>query len=74
MKLAMLRCDELLVAGNFSAAMLLTVHDELVFEVVADHAEPLGAAVKSTMESVYPLAVPLRVDIGIAPNWADAHG
>jgi DNA polymerase-1 len=74
MKLAMLRCDELLAKERFPAAILLTVHDELVFEVAADHAEAVGAAVKSTMEQVFPLSVPLRVDLGIAPSWADAHG
>ena len=52
--------------------MLLTVHDELVFEVPLDEravAEPL---VRETMESVTELRVPLVVDIGFGPNWAEA--
>ncbi|HUH01961.1 MAG TPA: DNA polymerase I [Kofleriaceae bacterium] len=73
MKLAMLRVDELLRASDFEAAMLLTVHDELVFEVAADRAEALGAEIKRVMEGVYALDVPLRVDLGTSPNWAGAH-
>ena len=45
--------------------MLLTVHDELVFEAPPELAEAVGAALKEEMESVYKLAVPLEVDIGI---------
>ena len=52
--------------------MLLTVHDELVFESPPAIAEEVGAALKQEMEGVYQLSVPLEVDIGIADNWADA--
>jgi len=52
--------------------MLLTVHDELVFESPPKLAEEVGAALKAEMEGVYQLSVPLEVDIGIADNWADA--
>jgi DNA polymerase-1 len=52
--------------------MLLTVHDELVFESPPDRAEAIGAALKQEMEQVFSLGVPLEVDIGIADNWADA--
>ena len=71
-KLAMIKTTERLAAERFDAAMILTVHDELVFEVAEDQAERLGAAVKQEMEQVYELAVPLDVDIGIAVSWADA--
>ena len=52
--------------------MLLTVHDELVFEAPPALAERAGAAIKEEMEGVVELAVPLDVEIGIADNWADA--
>ena len=52
--------------------MLLTVHDELVFEVDGTHVEEASALVKSEMESAYELDVPLRADIGWGPNWAEA--
>jgi DNA polymerase I len=52
--------------------MLLTVHDELVFEVARDRVEEAAALVKGAMESAYDLSVPLRADIGLGPNWAEA--
>ncbi len=73
MKLAMLRVQELLDERGFDAQMLLTVHDELVFEVATDQAEEVGAAVKHVMEHAYELRVPMVVDVGVADNWAGAH-
>jgi DNA polymerase-1 len=52
--------------------MLLTVHDELVFEAPPKLADEIGAAMKQEMESVFKLDVPLEVDIGIGETWADA--
>jgi DNA polymerase-1 len=52
--------------------MLLTVHDELVFEVNESDLAEASALVKHEMESAYELDVPLRADIGSGPNWAEA--
>ncbi len=71
-KLAMLKTTARLAADRLHATMLLTVHDELVFECAPDDAERVGAAVRDEMERAYQLAVPLVVDVGIARNWADA--
>jgi DNA polymerase-1 len=71
-KLAMLRTSERIAKERWPIKMLLTVHDELVFESPPDLAETAGAAFKDEMENVYKLSVPLEVDIGIATNWADA--
>jgi DNA polymerase-1 len=71
-KLAMVRIDEALCAGEFASAMLLQVHDELVFEAPAEEIERLKALVKREMEQVYPLDVPLVVEIGVGDNWRDA--
>jgi DNA polymerase-1 len=71
-KLAMLATSRRIAKEGWPARMLLTVHDELVFEAPPDRAEAIGAALKQEMESVYTLTVPLEVDIGIASNWADA--
>lgn len=73
MKLAMLRVDVLLRDSDVDAQMLLTVHDELIIEVAADHADSLGKQLRSAMEGAYELRVPLVVDIGVADSWADAH-
>jgi DNA polymerase-1 len=52
--------------------MILTVHDELVFEAPEADAEEVARLVQAAMESAYPLAVPLTVDVGIGSNWNDA--
>ena len=71
-KLAMLRTTERIAREGWPVQMLLTVHDELVFECPPDLAEEVGAALKTEMEQVYTLSVPLEVDIGIGDTWADA--
>jgi DNA polymerase-1 len=71
-KLGMLRVDEALREATFECRMLLTVHDELVFEVAKDRVEEAAEVVKKQMESAYELTVPLRADIGWGPNWAEA--
>ncbi len=76
LKLAMIRIEAAIEAGQApvpGVALLLTVHDELVFEVPAAGAEELKRWVKNEMESVYALAVPLVVDVGSGPTWGQAH-
>ena len=71
-KLAMVRVDAALQAGGYQTAMLLQVHDELVFEVPPEEIEPVSQLVRREMEGAGQLAVPLLVDIGIGDNWRDA--
>ncbi len=71
MKIAMVRLHDALVEQGFSARMLLQVHDELVLEFPAEEQERLVALVCDIMENAYPLAVPLRVDVEVGPNWYD---
>jgi DNA polymerase-1 len=52
--------------------MLLTVHDELVFEVPGDRVEEAASNVRREMECAAELSVPLRADVGWGPNWAEA--
>jgi DNA polymerase-1 len=69
-KRAMIRLDAALKGRR--ARMLLQVHDELVLECPPEELAETAALVKSTMESVAQLEVPLRADIGSGPNWRDA--
>ena len=71
-KLAMIDVDRALDSGGFRTAMLLTVHDELVFEVPLDERPAVEPIIRETMEKVTKLRVPLDVDIGFGPNWAEA--
>jgi DNA polymerase I len=54
------------------ARMILTVHDELLFEVKKEAADEVAAIVRQHMESAVPLKVPLVVDIGMGENWKEA--
>ncbi|MGE3959569.1 MAG: DNA polymerase I [Vicinamibacterales bacterium] len=55
-----------------TARMILTVHDELLFEVAESEAEETASVVRETMQNAAQLRVPLTVDVGIGANWADA--
>jgi DNA polymerase-1 len=53
--------------------MVLTVHDELVFEVAEGEAKRAGDWAREKMAAAVKLAVPLVVDVGWGRSWADAH-
>lgn len=53
--------------------MIIQVHDELVFDVFKPELDEMKALVKSAMENVMKLSVPLVVDMGVGENWLDAH-
>jgi len=61
------------VAGG-RARMILTVHDELLFEAPAEAAGETVAMVRERMEGAVTLRVPLTVDVGVGENWKDAKG
>jgi DNA polymerase-1 len=70
MKLAMVKLfPRLEEAGG---RMLLQVHDELVLEAPKERAEAVARLAKEVMEGVYPLAVPLEVEVGIGEDWLSA--
>jgi DNA polymerase I len=72
-KVAMIAVDAALrEREDLGCRMLLTVHDELVFEVRADRVEEAGALVKGRMETAAELDVPLRADLGSGPDWSQA--
>jgi DNA polymerase-1 len=68
-KIAMIRVAERLAAERSRARLLLSVHDELLFEVPRDEVEPLAALVRETMEGALPLSVPLIVDVKVGDDW-----
>jgi DNA polymerase-1 len=71
-KLAMVRVQAALEGGGYKSAMLLQVHDELVFECPPEEVEAVSKLAKREMEGVRELAVPLVADIGVGDNWRDA--
>lgn len=69
LKMAMVKLAEPPTPG---ARMVLTVHDELAFEVPIAEVDEAKARIKDAMETVHPFDVPLVVDVGAGPTWADA--
>jgi DNA polymerase-1 len=72
MKLAMIKVDAALETRGLPVRMVMTVHDELVFEAREDALEEASELVKAQMEAAYELRVPLRADLGSGKNWAEA--
>lgn len=68
-KVAMLKCQEVIEKEGFQAKMLLQVHDELIFDVPPKELAFLVTKVKQAMSNVITLKVPLEVDIKIGFNW-----
>ncbi len=72
-KLAMIKVDAVFRERNLKAAMLLSVHDEIVFEVPPEELEAAKKLIKKIMEGIWDLKVPLKVNIASGLNWAEAH-
>ena len=70
-KLAMIALDRKLAERKLKTRMVLQVHDELLFEVPTEEAEEVEQLVRSEMEGVVELNVPLVADIAFGPNWRD---
>jgi DNA polymerase I len=73
MKLALLHVQRRLKAENRQAKMLLTVHDELVFEAPPQEVADVARLVRDEMVNALKLNVPLRVDVSAGPNWLDTE-
>ena len=72
-KLAMIHIADKLKGEKLGTKMLLQVHDELVFEVPQGELALASTLIRDEMEGVYPLKIPLKVDINCGNNWAEAH-
>jgi DNA polymerase I len=74
LKRAMIDVHRELVATGSRARMILTVHDELLFEAPKEAADETSALVRERMEEAVRLTVPLTVEVGIGENWKEAKG
>jgi DNA polymerase-1 len=70
-KKAMLLIDERMRKRGMKSRMLLQIHDELVFEAPDGEMADLSGLVREAMTTALPLDVPLKVDMGVGPNWLD---
>ena len=73
LKLAMIRVHTALKNGGFQTKMLLTVHDEIVFDMKRDEEKTVIPVIRECMTSALPMSVPVVVDTGVGNNWLEAH-
>ena len=72
-KLAMIRMEKALIDRKLASRMLLSVHDEILFEVPEKEVESLTHLAREVMETVFDLKVPLKVNMDVGASWAEAH-
>ncbi|MGH2911731.1 MAG: DNA polymerase I [Solirubrobacteraceae bacterium] len=71
-KLAMVRCHHALSEGGFSTRLILTIHDELLFEAPPEEREAACLLIEEEMCGVWSHTPPMAVDIGVGHNWLEA--
>jgi DNA polymerase-1 len=64
-KLAMIRVDEFLKKNNLKSQMIMQVHDELVFNAIADEIDLLQKEIPRIMENIISAEISLKVESGI---------
>ena len=73
LKLAMIRVHRALKEGGFKTKMLLTVHDEIVFDMLKSEEDTVKTVIEEAMKSALPMSVPIAVEMGTGANWLEAH-
>ena len=73
LKLAMIKVHTALRDGNFNTKMLLTVHDEIVFDMPKKEQESVMPVIAEAMKTALPMNVPIVVELGVGKNWLEAH-
>jgi DNA polymerase-1 len=72
-KIAMIDVESKLLAAKFKRGLLLSIHDELLFEIEEDRIDEAKETIKGSMEGAIELDVPVEISIGIGKNWEEAH-
>ena len=73
LKLAMIRVHRALGEGGFKTRMLLTVHDEIVFDMHKSEQNTVVPVLETAMRTALPMSVPVAVELGFGNNWLEAH-
>jgi len=73
LKLAMIKVHRVLKGGGFETKMLLTVHDEIVFDMHRDEEEKVKPLIEEAMKTALTLPIPIEVEMGTGNNWLEAH-
>ncbi|MEO0128771.1 MAG: DNA polymerase I [candidate division WOR-3 bacterium] len=72
-KLAMIEVEKRLTDAKFEIGLVLSIHDELLFEIEQERVEEAKEIIKEVMENVYKFEIPMEVDIGTGKNWKEVH-
>jgi len=72
-KIAMIDVEQKLTANKLERGLLLSIHDELLFEIEQDRVDEAKKIIKQSMESAININVPVEVSIGVGQNWDEAH-
>jgi len=72
-KMSMVKVQQVLDAERRGTKMIMQVHDELVFEVPEAEVDWLRMEIPRLMAGVAELKVPLLAEVGVGPNWDQAH-
>lgn len=72
-KLAMIHCNKIIHENKLKTRMIMSVHDEIVFEAPESEVEEVKILMQQAMENVWELSVPLSVNIEVGDNWNEAH-
>ncbi len=73
LKLAMIKVHRALSDGNFQTKMLLTVHDEIVFDMHKAEQETVMPVIEEAIKTTLDMKVPIVVEMGVGTSWLEAH-
>jgi len=71
-KLAMIRCHAALRDGGFHTRLILTIHDELLFEGPPAESDAACVLIEEEMVGVWEHTPPMAVEMGVGANWLEA--
>lgn len=72
-KIAMIRVSKAFEQKQFKSKMILQVHDELVFDAHKEEVDIIKPIIRECMVNAISMKVPIEVEIGVGPNWLEAH-
>jgi DNA polymerase-1 len=73
-KMALIRLDAALTAGEFASDLVLQVHDEVILDVDPPEAEAVEELTRHALTGAADLSVPLKVAMAWGSSWAEAKG
>ena len=71
-KAAMIEVDKKLAEGGYKAKLIMQVHDELIVDCPLPEKDNVEKLLKTCMQNVAELSVPLIADVGSGENWLEA--